>query len=261
MRVLFIGDVVGRPGRQMIDKWLPQLKQAHRPDVVIVNGENSAHGKGMTRSVARFFFETGIDVITMGNHTWDKKEIIELMADDPRIIRPANYPEGVPGKGWTWVKAGKWEVGVINLMGRTYLSPIDCPFRKAEEWLKGAQERTRILIVDFHAEATAEKIAMGWYLDGKVSAVIGTHTHVQTADDRILPQGTAYLTDVGMVGPSDGVLGMQREGVLQRFLTGLPTRFDVDEQPRKEFGAALIDIDPDTGKSQTIQRIRIVDEI
>lgn len=260
MRVLFIGDVVGRPGRQMIDKWLPQLKQEHRPDLTIINGENSAHGKGINKNVARFFFEAGIDVITMGNHTWDKKEVFELLSDESRIIRPANYPEGTPGKGWTWVKVGKWEVGVINLMGRTYLPPLNCPFRTATEWIKEAKGRSPILIVDFHAEATAEKIAMGWYLDGEVSAVIGTHTHVQTADERILPKGTAYLTDVGMVGPSDGVLGMEREGVISRFLTQLPTRFDVDESPRKELGAILIDIDPETGKASAVKRIRIVDE-
>ncbi|MBE3553545.1 MAG: TIGR00282 family metallophosphoesterase [Thermicanus sp.] len=260
MRILFIGDVVGRPGRQMMDKWLPQLKQEYRPDLTVVNGENSAHGKGMSRSVARFFFELGIDVITMGNHTWDNKEIFDLLADEPRIIRPANYPEGTPGRGWTWAKAGEWEVGVINLMGRTFLPPTDCPFRKADEWLEEAKEHTPILLVDFHAEATAEKVAMGWYLDGRVSAVLGTHTHIQTADERILPKGTAYLTDVGMVGPSDGILGMAKEGIITRFLTQLPTRFEVEESPRRELGAVLVEISPKTGEATDIKRIRIIDD-
>lgn len=260
MRLLFIGDVVGSPGREMIKTYLPKLKRKYNPTVTIVNGENAAAGKGITEEIAKSFFEQGAQVITLGNHTWDKRDIGEYLDKTQNIIRPANFPEGVPGHGYTIVKVNQYKVGVINLQGRTFLPPLDCPFKKADELVEKIHKETPIIFVDFHAEATSEKEAMGWYLDGRVTAVVGTHTHVQTSDERVLPRGTAYLTDVGMTGPRNGILGMEKEAVLYRFLTSLPARFEVVKDGPVQLNALIIDLDPKTGKANKITRIRIDEE-
>ncbi|MBM4763892.1 TIGR00282 family metallophosphoesterase [Bacillus sp. B15-48] len=257
MRILFIGDVVGSPGRDMVKEYLSKLKDKFRPTITIVNGENSASGKGINEKIYRQFLEWGAQAVTLGNHAWDKKEIFDFIDKAKYLIRPANFPEEVPGNGIVYLKVNQDEVAVINLQGRTFLPAIDCPFKKADELIEEARQRTPIIFVDFHAEATSEKQAMGWYLDGKATAVIGTHTHVQTADERILPKGTAYLTDAGMTGPYDGILGMERSSVLKRFLTTLPVRFEVSETGSAQLSGVLIDLDNKTGKATKIQRIQI----
>ncbi|GMB08383.1 hypothetical protein EDD69_12020 [Thermolongibacillus altinsuensis] len=259
MKILFIGDVVGQPGRKMIEQYVPKLKAKYKPNVVIVNGENAAGGKGITEKIYRRFLELGIHAVTLGNHTWDNREIFEFIDDAKVLIRPANFPDDVPGKGMVYVSVEGYEVAIINLQGRTFLPAIDCPFKKADELVAEASERTPIIFVDFHAEATSEKQAMGWYLDGRVSAVVGTHTHVQTADSRILPNGTAYITDVGMTGPYDGILGVEKEAVLRKFLTSLPVRFEVTSG-RAQLNAVMIEVDVKTGKAKSIQRMLINDD-
>lgn len=234
---------------------LPGLKSKYRPDVIIANGENAAHGRGINRQIAKELFDQGVHGISMGNHTWDNREIFDFIDDEPRMVRPANFPYGAPGRGYTTIKAAGKELLLINLQGRTFLPPLDCPFQTVDHILDQEGSRHKFIFVDFHAEATSEKIAMGWYLDGRVSAVVGTHTHVQSHDNRVLPQGTAYLTDVGMVGPRDGILGMEQEGVMHRFLTQLPSRFTVDEG-KWHFHATLIDMDDQTGGAKSIQLIR-----
>ncbi|TGB04732.1 TIGR00282 family metallophosphoesterase [Halobacillus salinus] len=260
MRILFIGDVVGSPGRQMIDEYVPKLKQKYQPAVTIVNGENAASGKGINEKIYRRFLERGAQAVTLGNHAWDKKEIFDFIDDAEYLVRPANFPEGTPGKGMTFVKTPKGEVAVINLQGRTFLSPNDDPFRKVDELIEEAKKRTSIIFLDFHAEATSEKQAMGWYVDGRVSVNVGTHTHIQTADERILPGGTAYISDVGMTGPYDGILGMDREAVLKRFLTNLPVRFEVPKSGRTQLSGFLVDVDDQSGKAKTVKRIQINDD-
>ncbi|WP_173916441.1 TIGR00282 family metallophosphoesterase [Halobacillus sp. Marseille-Q1614] len=260
MRILFIGDVVGSPGRNMVDEYLPKLKQKFQPSVTIINGENAAAGKGINEKIYRRFLEKGAQAVTLGNHAWDKKEIFDFIDDAEYLVRPANYPEGAPGKGMTFIKTPKGEVAVINIQGRTFLAPNDDPFRKVDELIEEARKRTSIIFVDFHAETTSEKQAMGWYVDGRVSVTVGTHTHVQTADERILPDGTAYISDVGMTGPYDGILGMEREAVMKRFLTNLPVRFEVPKDGRTQFSGVLIDIDENTGQAEKIQRIQINDD-
>ncbi|GLH63178.1 TIGR00282 family metallophosphoesterase [Parageobacillus sp. G301] len=259
MKFLFIGDVVGSPGRKMIEQYLPKLKEKYKPNIIVINGENAAGGKGITEKIYRTFLEQGAHVVTLGNHAWDQRDIFEFIDDAKSLIRPANFPEGVPGKGIVYVQVEQMEVAVINLQGRTFLPAIDCPFKKADELIEEATRRTPMILIDFHAEATSEKQAMGWYLDGRVSAVVGTHTHVQTADARILPKGTAYITDVGMTGPYDGVLGVDREAVLRKFLTSLPVRFEVKEG-RSQLNAVLIDVDEKTGRANKIERIVINDD-
>ncbi|WP_339230574.1 TIGR00282 family metallophosphoesterase [Aeribacillus sp. FSL K6-2833] len=259
MKVLFVGDVVGAKGREMVEQYLPKLKKKYNPEVTIVNGENSAHGKGITMKIYQKLLSLGVQAVTMGNHTWDKKEIFEFIDEAKALIRPANFPEGTPGKGIVYVEADGKELAVINLQGRTFLPAIDCPFRKADELIQEAKKRTPYIFVDFHAEATSEKQAMGWYLDGKVSAVVGTHTHVQTADERILDKGTAFITDVGMTGPYDGILGVDREAVLKKFLTNLPVRFEINEG-RGQLNAVLVEIEEGTGKAKSIKRILINDD-
>lgn len=260
MKILFIGDVVGSIGRDMVKEYVPKLKDKYRPQITIINGENAAGGKGITEKIYRGFLEVGAQAVTLGNHTWDNKEIFEFIDDAKYLVRPANFPEGNPGSGIVYLRYNLVEVAVINLQGRTFMPAIDCPFRKADELIKEASKRTPIIFVDFHAEATSEKQAMGWYLDGKVSAVVGTHTHVQTADNRILPGGTAYISDVGMTGPYDGILGVEREAVLKRFLTNLPVRFEVPKEGRHQLSAVLMEIDPKTGKAKKIDRIMINDD-
>lgn len=255
MQILFIGDIVGNVGRKAVKEALPRLKSKYNPDFIIANGENAAAGRGITGKIANELFHLGVHGITMGNHTYGNKEIFEIIDDEPRLIRPANYAPDSPGRGYTILRSGKYELGLINIIGRTYMTPADDPFREAERIVDELKHKVTHILVDFHAEATSEKIAMGWHLDGKVTAVVGTHTHVQTHDERILPQGTAYVTDVGMVGPRDGILGMEREAVMTKFLTPLPSRFHVDEG-KWHFHAVLITCDPTSGKANHIQLIR-----
>ena len=260
MRILFIGDVVGSPGRDMVKEYLPKLKEKYRPTITIVNGENAASGKGINEKIYRQFLEWGAQAVTLGNHAWDKKEIFDFIDKAKYLVRPANLPEEVPGTGIVYLKVNQDEVAVINLQGRTFLPAIDCPFKKADELIAEARKRTPIIFVDFHAEATSEKEAMGWYLDGRVTAVVGTHTHVQTADERILPSGTAYLTDAGMTGPYDGILGVERDGVIKRFLTSLPVRFEVSTGGRTQLSGVVVDVDKKDGRAKKIQRVRINDD-
>lgn len=253
MRILFVGDVVGSLGRDLITEYLPKLKQKEKPQVTIVNGENAAGGRGITEKIYKKLLQDGADVVTLGNHTWDNREIFEFIDRAPKMVRPANFPEATtPGKGIVYVKVNAIELAVINLQGRTFMTPIDDPFTKVEALVKEARERTPFIFVDFHAETTSEKQAMGWFLDGEVSAIAGTHTHVQTSDARILPQGTAYLTDVGMTGPYDGILGMQRDNVINKFITALPHRFEVVESGRGVLSYCVIDINDRTGKATKI---------
>lgn len=256
MKVLFIADIMGQAGRDAVARILPDLKTKEQVDLVIANGENAAGGLGITPNIARDLFHLGIDVLTMGNHTWDKKEILDIIDDEP-IVRPANYAPGVPGRGaiLATTPAGV-KVGILSLIGRVFMPPSDCPFRSADKVIEELKKETPVVIVDIHAEATSEKVAMGWYLDGKVSAVIGTHTHIQTADDRILPEGTAYLTDVGMTGPFDSVIGIKKEIILQRFLMQMPIRFEVSDKDIW-FNGALMEIDEKSGKAVAIQRLQV----
>ncbi|NLW16276.1 MAG: TIGR00282 family metallophosphoesterase [Firmicutes bacterium] len=231
--ILFIGDVVGRPGRRSLSTLISKVKRQHPVDLVIANGENSAGGTGITRDVAHQLFHAGVDIITSGNHIWDKREALDLLNEEKRIIRPANYPPNTPGQGSVVVEIGlpPRRVLIMNLCGRTFMPDMDCPFRTADHILHTEARSGDIIIVDFHAEATSEKAALGYYLDGRVTAVFGTHTHVQTADERLLPQGTAFISDVGMVGPLNSILGVEIEPVLHKFLTALPVRFEVAKGP------------------------------
>jgi metallophosphoesterase (TIGR00282 family) len=260
IRVLFIGDIVGSSGRRAVKLLLPELKKKFDPSFIVANAENAAGGRGLTGAIAKELFECGIHGLTMGNHTWDNKDIFNFIDSEDRIIRPANFPPGTPGKGHTVLKnANGAELAIVNLQGRTFLPPIDCPFRTADAIVDKLKKKHKHIFVDFHAEATSEKIAMGWHLDGKVSAVVGTHTHVQTHDERVLPQGTAYVTDVGMVGARDGVLGMERESVLQKFKTQLPVRFTADEG-KWQFHAVVVDLEEETGKAKKIALFRRFEE-
>lgn len=256
MKILFIGDVVGEPGRQVTKNFLKKFIPEHEPDLVIANGENAAGGNGLTREVANELFNSGINALSLGNHTWDKKEIINFIDDEERIVRPANYPPGTPGKGYVILetKNGK-KVGLLNLLGRVFLSDLDCPFRVGESLINEIKAITDYIIVDFHAEATSEKMALGWFLDGKVSAVIGTHTHIQTNDCRILPKGTAYITDVGMTGPKDSILGIKPDAVIKKFLTQMPVRFEVASGAMQVNGVFLELLA--NGKAKTIEPITI----
>jgi 2',3'-cyclic-nucleotide 2'-phosphodiesterase len=255
MNVLFIGDIVGKPGRELVRKGLRGLVEEHEVDLVIANAENSANGFGITREIGETLLEWGVDVMTSGNHIWDKKEAIEYIGTEPRLLRPANYPAGVPGRGSYVAQTGDGRaVGVINVMGRVFMLNIDDPFAIVQREIEAIRHKTRVIIVDFHAEATSEKIAMGWHLDGKVTAMFGTHTHVQTADERVLPKGTACLTDVGMTGPHDSIIGMEREPSLARFLNGIPSRFEpATGNPR--LNGAVVQADDKTGRATTITRI------
>jgi metallophosphoesterase (TIGR00282 family) len=255
MNILFIGDIVGRPGRDLVHKGLRGLVEHFDIDLTIANAENSAAGFGITRDIGHTLLEWGVDVMTSGNHIWDKKEAVEYIATEPRLLRPANYPAGVPGRGsyLAQTRDGR-AVGVINVMGRVFMTPIDDPFAVVLREIEAMRHRTRVIFVDMHAEATSEKIAMGWHLDGKVTAVVGTHTHVQTADERVLPNGTAYMTDVGMTGPHDSIIGMEREPSLARFLNGMPSKFEpASGNPR--LNGALVQADDKTGRATKITRI------
>ena len=264
MRILFIGDIVGSPGRQIVRDRLADLVTHRQIDLVIANGENSASGFGITPKIAEDLLSNGVDVVTGGNHSWDRKEIFEYMPHQPRLLRPGNFPEGSPGSG-TYVGTAKNGVkfAVLNLQGRVFLPAIDDPFRKVDIELGKLPDDIAFVFVDMHAETTSEKIALGWYLDGRASVVVGTHTHVTTADERVLPQGTAYITDVGMTGPHDGVIGMDRNGIIKRFLDGLPARFDVAGGDI-QMNCVLIETD-DAGprnsagrlKAKSIERLRL----
>ncbi len=257
MKILFIGDIIGKPGRRAVRELLPSLISAHEIDLVIANCENAAAGFGITRDIVEELYAAHIDVLTSGNHVWDKKEVLEFISDYETLLRPANYPETVPGHGSIlYPTPGGDYVGVLNLAGRIFMHPIDCPFVRAKEEIARLHSRTKVIVVDIHAEATSEKKALGWYLDGQVSAVLGTHTHVQTADDEILPEGTAYLSDVGMTGPFDSVIGIKKDTIIERFLTQIPNKFDVAKNDVRLQGA-LLDIDPATGKARTIERISV----
>ena len=255
MRILFIGDIVGSPGRQIVSDRLADIVAQQRIDLVIANGENAASGFGITPRLADELLGMGIDVLTGGNHSWDRKEIHEYMPHQPRLLRPGNFPEGTPGSGtFTGNAKNGAKYAVLNLQGRVFLAPIDDPFRKADAELAKLAADVDIILVDLHAETTSEKIAMGWYLDGRVTAVVGTHTHVTTADERVLPQGTAYITDVGMTGPHGGVIGMDREAIIKRFLDGLPARFEVASGD-VQMNCVLIETD-DAGERNTAGRLR-----
>jgi len=252
-RILFVADVVGHPGREAVKAILPSLKQELDPQLTVVNGENSAAGFGLTAKLADELMGAGADVITTGNHVFAQKEFLAELPGLDRVIRPANYPPGAPGKGWCVIEAGGQQALVMNLMGRIFVESLDDPFRAADSILSEHPE-VRIVLCDMHAEATSEKTAMGWYLDGRVSAVVGTHTHIPTADARVLPGGTAYVTDVGMVGPRDSCIGMDKDVVIKRFLTGVPNRFVVASGP-VTFNSVLVTISASSGRAQSIQRI------
>ena len=256
MKILFIGDIVGSPGREAIKKLVVPLKQELGIDFVIANAENASGGSGITARVAAELFASGADVLTSGDHIWKKPEIFELINQEARILRPLNFPSGAPGRGASvFIARNGVKVGVININGRVFMEALECPFKAALGAAEEMAAETKIIIVDIHAEATSEKIALGWYLDGKVSAIFGTHTHIQTADEKILPQGTAYITDVGMTGPYDSVIGRRVEDVLTRFLSSIPVRFQVAEGNIQLHGA-LVEIDEATGKAHSILRIQ-----
>jgi len=254
--VICVGDVFGEPGRRAVQTLLPRLRKQHEADLAVVNVENAASGFGVTPQIARAFLDQGVDVMTSGNHIWDRKEIIGYIAKENLLLRPANFPPGTPGTGSIVVKAGPHKVAVLNLMGRVFLPHLDCPFRKADEEIPRLRQETPIVIVDMHTEATSEAQAMGWYLDGRVSAVVGTHRHVQTADERLLPRGTAFITDLGMTGPVDSVIGVEPALALGRFLTQMPNKFEPAKGPAALHGAVLR-IDPDSGRALSIERLRV----
>jgi len=255
--VLFIGDIIGEPGRKMVRGQMRGLVEAHRPDLIIANGENAAGGFGITPDIAEELLSLGIQVLTSGNHVWDKKEIEPYLAKEDRLIRPANYPEGSAGYGSVVISTpGAGKAAVLNLEGRVFMSNLEDPFRTAEREIEKLRKETSVIVIDFHAEATSEKTALAWHLDGKASAVLGTHTHVQTADERVLPGGTAFITDVGMTGPSESVIGVRKEDAIARFLTQRPRKFEIPKGP-VHLDAVVIDIDAKTGKASSIDRIHI----
>ena len=259
MKVLFIGDIMGEPGRRILARRLPKVVSQQSIDVIIGNGENVAGGFGITPELAEELFDLGLSAITLGNHAWDKKEIIDYIRREPRLIRPANYPDGAPGGGSVVVESPSGErLGIVQIMGRAFMPPLDCPFQAAKREVQRLKTHTAAIIVDMHVEATSEKMAMGYYLDGDVTAVVGTHTHVQTADEQLLPKGTAYLTDIGMTGPLHSVIGIKKELAIQKFVTGMPRRFEV-ASGISVLCAALIELDARLGKAIDIQRIRLIE--
>ena len=255
MILLFIGDIIGRPGRELLRKGLSALVEHHHVDFVIANAENSAAGFGITKDIGDTILGYGVDVMTSGNHIWDKKEALDYIAGERRLLRPANYPAGVPGKGSlvATTRDGR-QVGVVNVMGRVFMTALDDPFAVVLKEIEAVRAKAKIVVVDFHAEATSEKVAMGWHLDGKATLVVGTHTHVQTADERILPNGTAYLTDAGMTGPHDSIIGMEREPALARFRNGMPSKFEpATGNPR--LNGIVVTADDVTGRATSVTRI------
>ena len=257
VKALFIGDIVGKTGRSAVKALLPHLVDKYKIDFVAANGENIAGGFGLTEPLVQETFKAGVHVITTGNHVWDKKDFVNYIGKDNRVLRPLNYPSGVPGFGSVvYPLPGGLKVGVINLMGRVFMSTLNCPFRTAKAEVEALARETNIIIVDFHAEATSEKIALGYYLDGMVSALIGTHTHVQTADEKVLPNGTAYITDVGMTGPAHSVIGIEIEQIINRFLTSMPAKFET-AHGEGIFSAVVIEIQQDTGKATGVHRLQL----
>ncbi len=257
MNILSIGDVVGEPGRKSLSQLLPAIKEEFKIELTVVNAENAAGGAGITPRIAEEIFRFGCDVLTLGDHVWDRHELIEYLQEKDTIIRPANFPEGTPGKGFCLFEcpSGK-RIGVLNIIGRVFMRyNVDCPFRTLQKIVEQIKKDTKMIIVDFHAEATSEKIALGLFIDGQVSAVLGTHTHVQTADEKILPKGTAYITDLGMTGPHDSVIGQDKEKIIQRFLTSMPVRFEVAKDNTWLHGA-VIDVDEQTGLARNIIRLQ-----
>ncbi|MGI6485232.1 MAG: TIGR00282 family metallophosphoesterase [Tepidanaerobacteraceae bacterium] len=257
MRLLIIGDIVGRPGRTIVQEKVSYLRRNFSIDYVIANAENAAGGNGITEKIKQDLLISGIDFLTMGNHIWDNKDVFNFIDEEQRMIRPANYPEKAPGKGYQLVELENGTViGIVNLSGRVFMNPLDCPFRTADVIIEKIKPLTKIIVVDFHAEASSEKVAMGWYLDGRVSIVAGTHTHIQTADERILPKGTAYITDVGMTGPRDSVLGIKKELVIQKFLSQRPVRFEV-AKGSQQLNGIVVEVDVSSGKAKSIKRVNI----
>ncbi|MEW6731541.1 MAG: TIGR00282 family metallophosphoesterase [Acidobacteriota bacterium] len=257
MRILMIGDIVGRTGRAVVVERLRELRKEQNIDFVVANVENAAAGFGLLPYMGEELLAAGIDVMTSGNHIFDKRDIIEYIKDQPRLLRPANYAEDVPGRGiWVGATANDIKIAVINIQGRVFMAPTDCPFRAADRLIASVNGKVRVILVDHHAEATSEKMAMGWYLDGRCSAVVGTHTHVPTADERVLPGGTAYITDLGMTGPYDSVIGIDKEMIVDRFLRGLPRRFEPAERGTRLSGV-IIDINERTGQARTIMRLQV----
>ncbi len=255
MKLLFIGDIIGRQGRRILKTTLPSMVEAYEVDLIAVNVENAAGGFGMTLDVYEQLTGLGVDVQTSGNHIWDKRTFIDQIDQCDLLIRPANFSPEAPGQGLLVLETGEGPIAFINLCGRVFMNPADCPFRKADQLIEDLDSDIKMIVIDFHAEATSEKIALGRYLDGKVSAVLGTHTHVTTADEKVLPEGTAYITDVGMSGPSRSVIGMKPSGAISRLLTGMPQRFEVASGPL-ELNAVIVDIDPQSGRSTRIERVR-----
>ncbi|HVN67436.1 MAG TPA: TIGR00282 family metallophosphoesterase [Candidatus Sulfotelmatobacter sp.] len=260
MNILFIGDIIGAYGREITRLLIADLKREYAVDLTVANGENSAHGYSITEKIYHAFMAMGIDALTMGNHVWEKKEVVTKIASFENMARPANYPPGVPGKDHLIIDCNGVKVGIVNLLGRVFMPCMDCPFQTADKLIPKVREQAKIIIVDMHAEATSEKCAMGYYLDGQVSAVVGTHTHVVTADERILTGGTAYISDVGMVGARDSVIGMSKEQILKRFTTQLPEKFAPAEEGPGLFNAVLLKIDPASGKALEIKRISRITE-
>lgn len=256
MKILFIGDIVGEPGRKIVKENIRQLFETYRPDIIIANAENAAGGFGVTPDIAEGLFSLGIHVLTSGNHVWDKKEIMPYLSKQDRLIRPANYPEGNAGYGSVVVSTPAGKAAVLNLEGRVFMSNLDDPFRTADREIERLKRETAVVIIDFHAEATSEKTAFAWYVDGRASAVIGTHTHVQTADERVLPGGTAFITDAGMTGPLDSVIGVKKEEAIARFLYQSPHKFTVPKGP-VHLNAVVIDVDAATGRAASIERVRL----
>jgi hypothetical protein len=257
MKIIFIGDIVGSPGREAVKKIIPELKKEQTLDFVIANAENAAGGSGITPRVAQELFDSGISVLTSGDHIWKKSDVFDIIDQDERILRPINFPSGAPGRGaGLFVAKNGNKVGVVNVQGRVFMDGLlECPFKASRQALETLAKDTRIIIVDIHAEATSEKVALGWYLQDLASAVVGTHTHIQTADEKILPSGCAYITDVGMTGPYDSVIGRRTEDVLKRFLTAVPTRFEVASDNVQLHGV-ILDIDDKTGKAKSIARLQ-----
>lgn len=256
INILFIGDIVGKPGMEMVQTWMPGIKNKYRADFIIANGENASDGKGCTEKEGKVLFDLGVDVITGGNHTWDKHQSQDYLKSNQKVLRPLNYPRGTYGNGFVIADSKKGKVAVLNLQGRAFMAQIDCPFRGAEWALTKISQETKVIIVDFHAEATAEKQALAFFLDGKVTAIIGTHTHVQTADERILKNGTAYITDSGMTGPYESVIGMKSDAALNRFLFQTPQKYQTADS-ELHFSGLFIKADLETGKALEIERILI----
>ena len=262
IRVMFIGDVVGEPGQAVVARHLQALKRKHAIDMVILNGENSSNqGRGITPKIAQAFYDNGVDVITTGNHIWFRRDIYPYLDEQPNLLRPANFPAGVPGRGVTTVTIKGHTVAVINLQGRVFMrEQVDCPLKAADSLLAYLRDKTNIIFIDYHAEATSEKVGLAYYLAGRISGLVGTHTHVQTADERIIPGGTGYITDLGMVGALDSMLGMQKDTILHHFLTQLPVKFTVESKPPYVLSGVIMEVDTQTGKTVKIDRVRLIDE-